>query len=999
MTLDTITENRSSLLACEALGWLHNIGKLDKRFFHHTFDYAQLVDPSEILELASEKMEFLAKISAGKTSDDFHDMAQRVFAEVSPDKDQKEFDENWVKYARTDKPLLPLPYVLMAHGLGQHFATGCLLLLFRFQEGVNLPADIIENFINRYIGCRAEKHGTLTALPVLGNNFSFAMLLNLFWDKFHWRPDPDKPERYDNLTCWLGKEYEEFARFAQVMAICHEAISRGDKGPERIRRPRGEWTNVFASDEQKFQRLDSIADLLKEKQIPEILAAFRGCGSDGNLPINDVSLHSYCANFGAFLKTALAAILLTGKIPEHPYEMRWRLIWFRHDGPSWISRGGRLADIIARRDCWTGMLDEIQKYLEIELPLAQEIYRDSEGAFYLAPDIEGLDRTKIAADDKAPTLAEKVAALGLKATNNEITVELKLSDPCRGYEINIAALMEKYRPRPCNPDPAAMEKCWHTQEDGKDTIIHAEVCTVCHLRPIPKKGVASIHRVCKVCHKRRTGRAGAWKENKNKNNMAGTVWITELGDGHGRCALLAGRLGITPWIGGDMFQSLEKKWLPDKGLPDQGPSGGPSFTRVRDVWNMSEQFWQEIGERLLDPSSQPLSPVAGRWHLKVKDANGKNRGLEENHAYEIEVNGARLQVVCLNGDGPVKTLCVIDRRASDPGQGWDLEPGTPLPCLVRGGYGRRTTSIEGITLAEKPEYDHTPFSPCIELLHDPHRFFAILPADQAVAAADWIREKYRQKYKFVHDRLPLQLGIVYFPEKSPAYTVLDAGLKMVARDFVEESAQLLSFTEENGQRLLTVAGEFAPLAWPASVCGKDDHWYGRPKIDGKYTVASQAATGKNISWRPSTLDILYLSRTSKRHHVVYRDGQRRDSDFGAMPLPLSGLDEMERIWRHLSGLTRSQLGSIEAMREYARNELAGADKKAIHFFLTNSLRTGGDDWWQKKLTKKDRDLLEHHSGPDGLVWTALKHRLHLLKEKPANEQTAASQSSTRETTA
>jgi hypothetical protein len=972
--LTILHQQQSALLACEALGFLHNIGKLDDRFSKNDFLYKRIADPVGIV-LTEEKREIQAPCSSpGKNSLEPDELAALAHALGANEKATAEHLLTY-KTARTQKEewAKKTPRkAYLAHKLKlPELLSGANIIPLLRSQGVDLSEQEISTFIAAYINWRGANPATEldSGLPVLTERYPYSLLLNLFWDDFHWRPQEPGNKRRDNLSFWLADGQDGFNRFLRVMAICHEAISRGDKGSDEPGPAVGNRTNILGSEEAEQRRLplDEIKKKLAPSEMTDILDCFRHVASDGRLPLNDVALYDYCDNFGGFLKTALAKFLLDGKLPgeDDIHLLKWRLLWFRYDGLAWIGKGGRLADAVARSRVWDKVMDAIQDYLEVKLPVAKAIYRDTNGMFFLAPDVEDLCALEV---KTGCSLAKKISQIAVEKSAGEIAVRPQLSEPMFGYEIRIAGWMGRTSPVPA--DAAEIAKAW--QEAG-------EVCTVCTLRPIAGKdekgGIPNRQRVCLVCHERRTGRAGEWI----KKGMLGSIWMSELADRNGRCALISGRLEISRWLDGELFQSLEQKWMAGD---DQISSPGASFTRTRGIWQLSEHFWQQTAEKLAQGA---LSPRPGRWRLAVTDNDSK---LAVNHAYELDTAKGRLQVVCTGKEkgGAAASLVVVDWRAPRAADQtvWKKLLPVPVRLFLRGGYGGADQELGDFALTDDGvRFDETPFSPSIHIVADPLRFLALVPADQAMTAAEQIDGRYRELFNRVQDRLPLRIGIVYFPEKTPLFTALDAGVKMVSeeRQWVEQRIEAMTITDGQHQVCLEDGQRFC---YQQIICQRDDIWYVRPKQGCGYLPLSPSpAEGAAFAYLPSTLDLAFLGETSRRHRLHDSTIGRQDLDFGPMPLRPEASGAFSAIWKIMKRLSRSQLSRLESLHVYALAEMDGVDAEARNHFLLNGVKTAGAGWWGK-ISQKEQEILTK-AVDTGLLWTVLTYNLHLLKKKPAGE--------------
>lgn len=78
---------------------------------------------------------------------------------------------------------------------------------------------------------------------------------------------------------------------------------------------------------------------------------------------------------------------------------------------------------------------------------------------------------------------------------------------------------------------------------------------------------------------------------------------------------------------------------------------------------------------------------------------------------------------------------------------------------------------------------YTPFLP---LLSSPDQFLTLVPAIDALEIAKKIREEYTKQFGKVQNRLPLFLGLIFFPRKMPLFAVMDTARRMLDAPLEEE---------------------------------------------------------------------------------------------------------------------------------------------------------------------------------------------------------------------
>ena len=186
----------------------------------------------------------------------------------------------------------------------------------------------------------------------------------------------------------------------------------------------------------------------------------------------------------------------------------------------------------------------------------------------------------------------------------------------------------------------------------------------------------------------------------------------------------------------------------------------------------------------------------------------------------------------------------------------------------------------------------------------------------------------------VRNRLPLSLGMVFFPRRTPLRAIVEAGRSML-RGFhgMDEKPQEWLVDGTDGP-LAGAADAWPPVlnlrlsrqgkAIPVSVdlrmgdASTRDVWYPYwHTANGELKHVRELAVGDRVQFRPSHLDFEFLDTTARRFELQYGEGRRLSRR--SRPFLLDDWDSLGGLWTEMRNLEKSQryqvISSIEATRE------------------------------------------------------------------------------------
>ena len=838
--------------------------------------------------------------------------------------------------------------------------------------------------------------------------WSLADLLTLFWDDFFFWKDNDPYKRKSALTPLLKPD--QGTNLPALLILSHGEVSGEEKalllldedGNKVMVSPSSEelaFATAFGYDREKLdvwalhdRRFELIDVALKTCKHP---IHQRGCFiaqarkilrlglGDTQWPINEIDLWDYASSIAALFKSGVARAVLDEAIPTVD-AMRWRFLSVRFDGLDYLSQAHHVTDLLGRRDSLDVALDAVRTLLEETYPLGNEVYRDENGAVFVVPGWEDARSTLALTDDAGRTLETLIAQAFREATraksdektslppfDGELEPRIEEGASVRGKELQLGAYLEG-REQPLTADPARMAAWWQ-DEQAQDQ----EICTVCSLRPVGYRpqGVsfpgwvktknARDRYICCVCLHRRGRRAEQWLTQEEDT----TIWADEVVDENGRFALLVGQFDLEHWLNGTLIPSMQKP---------------ASFARVQRVWGTTRTFWEEVEQRRLPKSLEKRT----RMRIKPRNAKALISSLGNYHTYELDVNGRHLGVIWVpvkNKDGRtvdghfltteyltdlIQRLS-ISREKEDTSftalQRWmKSHQGAAWAVYEPSGYAEPQAEKEANVQFESATGIDDAYVPHIPFLTEPTVFMALVPADKAMDVAAAIREKYEREMSKVQDRLPLHLGVVIAPRRTPLRAVLDAGRALLERPTRWEAWNVAAKPQHHGAppadphlkadahfaqwwevslkqeavdgRELTLRiadrmgdGETEDV-WHAHFCTTDPGRVDKaldPQED--VTPVSDLAAGAKVYLYPATFDFEYLDTTARRFTLAYNQDNGRRLGRASRPYLL----------HHVANLA----GDLAAAR---RSPEIHADLMWIHGLIEEKWHRWRADWQESR---------------------------------------------------
>lgn len=194
----------------------------------------------------------------------------------------------------------------------------------------------------------------------------------------------------------------------------------------------------------------------------------------------------------------------------------------------------------------------------------------------------------------------------------------------------------------------------------------------------------------------------------------------------------------------------------------------PSPGRLHRFWRTAERFFDET----LDDFRTASAAHPNRWRVRRlvlrPDSSSKVNGWEDQETYAGRWRDAPIELSYRQQDGAFITIsnlarCFQAHAAKDSLKGKKLE-------LVGDDGVMRTLSIEKVDTPERIGV----YGPVLVLDRSPGRFRVLVPLDRASACIENAFAKWQREFCRVWDRMPFRVGVVAFPRMTPFQAVIEA---------------------------------------------------------------------------------------------------------------------------------------------------------------------------------------------------------------------------------
>lgn len=411
----------------------------------------------------------------------------------------------------------------------------------------------------------------------------------------------------------------------------------------------------------------------------------------------------------------------------------------------------------------------------------------------------------------------------------------------------------------------------------------------------------------------------------------------------------------------------------------------PSPGRIHRFWRTAEAFFSE----LMDEFRGIASVHPNRWRVRQLEftaAEGsRQEGWEDGKTYAGRWGGGPLEVLYVADRGTFVTIsnlarCFGPADTSEAIQGQTLElrgdDRIPRPLTV-GAVG--VSAGLGV------------YAPLLVLDRSPERCRLLVPLDRASACIERAVAKWQDEFARVWDRMPLRVGVVAFPRLTPFQAVIEAArnLEDALASARSETWRVVAAETRNGITALSLAttGSQPELVMVPTTLedGRTDVFYPYLRVqdrqlrterdfahpDGQvYRHVADLRPGDGVIVDPGRFASVFLDTTARRFEPIE-------------VRPLSDFRRMRETWSLLIG-TAPSLTALRAAwdeLERARSKWQDADGRWLD---------GAEAEWTALVRTV---LREHLDAPDtaldtlvvaardGVLARTIEWHLVLLKER------------------
>lgn len=612
--------------------------------------------------------------------------------------------------------------------------------------------------------------------------------------------------------------------------------------------------------------IDSWDDVALVKKRRDLIGILREHSSfqlaETRLPDNDVTLFQHSYSVSSIFKALLAGCLLHGnwdgllnKGGLAHSSQKLSLLAVQWNEEAFLARSMRSYEIAGRREALegrNGFAEKMKRFVEEELALGNEIYRDHKGICFMVPSLGG---------ERSEALEAALARL------LGFIEEQSNARPIHG------TLPWKVMHKESGLVLTAIHDFWNAPFDSAENLIafgpsspawmedwkggDKQICPRCGLHPLEfsysRTGSDADKVMCDTCK-------GFSETGFKLAENSESFW----NNAEGRLALIQAVLPQDVLCSGSVFRGTldgrAREWRTRKADTMRHWQACRN-AQDSDRADAARKFFLELGAL-----KGGMNKKDG-WCSHVPDDSGSAayvRAYLETMVPELR-GGARLDSV---------------EKEAEAILWWALSQ-TPAPSRM----ARLWEKAREFTMFE-PEVPH------ILLTRDVSSFQMLVYAKDAMKVLRAVTALYEAQFAHVRHLLPLHLSATVFKSKSPLYLAMDAARRF--RRHSERGAELWTLESRNSTSLAWQTAGGRRAIWNGMGGDAFRGWF--VSEDGTPVHVSALEAGKRYEVRPSTFDFEVLDAFARRYDIACgEDGQRAhymSSSARPRPYPL----ETMRDW-------------------------------------------------------------------------------------------------------
>lgn len=431
--------------------------------------------------------------------------------------------------------------------------------------------------------------------------------------------------------------------------------------------------------------------------------------------------------------------------------------------------------------------------------------------------------------------------------------------------------------------------------------------------------------------------------------------------------------------------------------------------RVHRFWRTARAFVSEALEEFRSLVSEPSGNRTRRLKLELSHS-GSASNCREGEVYSGRLPfapDAPFEILCCANH--FVTVCNLARVLGPDGDPQKLADAKEFEASDDDGNRHKFTiasvcPMDGVLAS---------YQPLIVLEENPERFRVLVPLEAADKCVEHVISKWREEMARVWDRLPLRVGVIAFPRKTPFQAVIEATRNVedalaagdpekwrVLQVGREQEAVRLSFERPDGGNeeveMPTKLADGRDDVYYANVAvvgpESEPHDFTAPRTDGRpsvvYRWAAELREDNEVLVEPSRYASVFLDSTARRFDPVEVH-------------PLSEWCRRRTVWKQVRKAAPSVTAAraVEQSLREARDRWTDADgtldetawKAWVRAVLVNEWNASGPD-----LNELERAACEGAGSPSGTPQSVLERvldwHLHVLKQTDLLKRTTGAPS-------